>query len=68
MVGGTVKQFKDALEEMRSIYNFDYDRTRIDLRDPLTHSASKLTIITMDERTQTQITMEKSIPYIPFEQ
>ena len=66
MTGGTVKQFKDALEEMRTVYNFDDEKTRIDLREPFTNNANKLTVLTIDEKTQTFITMSKSIPYAPF--
>lgn len=62
MVGGTVKQFKDALEEMRTIYNFDDEKTRISLRDPCTISATCLAIVTTDEKTGITVRMDKDIP------
>ena len=68
MTGGTVKQFKDALEEMRKIYPFDDGKTRIVLREPLTNNANKLTVLTVDEESQVFITMSKNIPYLPFEE
>lgn len=68
MTGGTVKQFKDALEEMRKVYNFKDEKTRIDLREPITNNANKLTVLTVDEETQVFITMSKGIPYLPFEE
>ena len=66
MTGGTVKQFKDALEEMRTIYDFKDEKTRIDLREPLTNNANGLTVVTVDEGTGVLVTMSKRIPYEPF--
>jgi len=68
MTGGTVKQFKEALEDMKKIYSFDDEKTRIDTSSPLSHNANKLTVATIDEETQVFITMSKNIPYIPFEE
>lgn len=68
MTGGTVKQFKDALEEMRKIYPFEDEKTRVDTRSLFTNNANSLTIITTDEETGIAIEMSKNIPYVPFEE
>ena len=67
MTGGTVRQFKDALDEMRKVYPYDDEKTRINLRNMFTDNANTLTIVTTDEETQIGITMTKEIPYKPFE-
>lgn len=68
MRGGTVKQFKDALEEMRKIYPFDDAKTRLDTHSRFTDNANSLTIVTTDVETNIVIEMTKSIPYLPFEE
>ena len=68
MTGGTVKQFKDALEEMRKIYPFKDEKTRIDTHSRYSDNANSLTIATTDEETGIVIEMTKNIPYLPFEE
>ena len=66
MTGGTVKQFKDALEEMRKIYPFDDEKTRMDTHSVFTNNENNLTIITIDEETGIGIQLTKNIPYLPL--
>jgi hypothetical protein len=61
MVGGTVKQFKDALEEMRAIYPFDDEKTQICTRNERALMENQLSIITTDEKTGIFIQMSKEI-------
>ncbi len=68
MTGGTVKQFKEALDEMKKIYPFDDKKTRMDTRSVFTDNANNLTIITIDEETGIGIQLTKNIPYLPFEE
>ena len=62
MQGGTVKQFMDALEEMRTIYPFKDEDTRLCTRDFRTLSHNSLSIRTVDEKTGVYIEMSKDIP------
>ena len=55
----TVKQFYDALEEMRTIYPFRDDNTFMGTENPTTMQHDRLSIHTVDEETKIQITMEK---------
>ena len=59
MEGGTVKQFLDALEEMRTIYPFKDDKTALCTRDFITLSHSSLSIRTQDEKTGIYIELTK---------
>lgn len=62
MTGGTVKQFLEALEEMRTIYKFVDERTQISTRDSMVNAHNCLTIVTTDENTGVVIEMTKRIP------
>lgn len=57
----TVKQFKDALDEMREIYPFEDDKTFMGTENPVTMQHNRLSIHTTDEKTKIQITMEKYV-------
>lgn len=59
MENATVKQFKDALEKMKSIYPFDDEKTRLCTRDVFSNLHRTLSIITTDERTGVVIEMSK---------
>lgn len=61
MVGGTVKQFIDALEDMRNVYKFDDDKTRLSTMENCSMPHRSLTIITTDEKTGVCIKMSKDI-------
>lgn len=61
MEDGTVKQFMEALEEMRTIYPFDDEKTTMHTLSPYTHSHGILRIFTRDERTGIHIEMTKDI-------
>ena len=61
MVGGTVKQFKDALEEMKKIYPFDDEKTRICTRSEYSLAENQLSIVTVDEKTNITVQMSKPI-------
>ena len=61
-MNGTVKQFLDALEEMREIYSFDDEKTRIATYDIISPRINDcLQISTVDEKTGIQIVMSKRI-------
>ena len=60
--GGTVKQFKDALEEMKKIYPYDEEKTRLSTIDnPRDFSPVTASIITTDESTGIVIQMHKDV-------
>lgn len=58
---GTVKQFKDALEEMRSIYPYQDDKTYIQTRDIVNLGHDHLSLATTDEKTGILIEMSKKV-------
>lgn len=60
-MNGTVKQFKDALEAMRTIYPFEDDKTKIQTRDIVSLDHNHLSIATQDEKTGVWIEMSKAI-------
>lgn len=60
-MNGTVKQFKDALDEMKTIYPFEDEKTRIQTRDMIELSHNHLSIVTKDEKTGVWIEMSKKI-------
>jgi len=61
----TVKQFKDTLEDMKTVYNYDDERTEMATSDRYTMDRNYLTLVTRDEPTGVQITMEKKIEVDP---
>lgn len=61
MVEMTIKQLKDVIEEMKSIYPFDDEKTHITTRDVRTCVNNRLTISTTDEKTGISILMDKPI-------
>lgn len=63
---GTVKQFKDMIEEMRSIYPFDDEKAYMSTYNLVTHENSRLQIQVKDEKTGVLIVMEKHVPDIQF--
>lgn len=60
-MGATVKQFLDTLEEMRSIYPFEDDKTRLSTNNRNSFDHNALTIVTKDERTGVWVEMSKDI-------
>ena len=61
-MNGTVKQFLDALEEMREIYPFEDEKTRIVTYDIITPKINDaLQISTVDEKTGIHICMDKHL-------
>lgn len=60
-MNGTVKQFKEALEEMKTIYPYEDDKTVIQTRDAISLGNNHLSISTKDEKTGILIEMSKSI-------
>lgn len=60
--GMTLKQFNDVLEEMRTIYPYNPETTRLgDLMDMCTDSLRQVEIITTDEATGVQIVLSKGV-------
>ena len=62
--GVTVKQFKDVLQEMKSIYNYKDDETRLGgCFDPrfTNETPSRVEIYTTDKATGIDIVMSKGI-------
>lgn len=60
-MGGTVKQFLDTLEEMRTIYPFENDKTRLSTHSAITMDHNALNIVTKDEKTGIWIELHKAI-------
>lgn len=58
---GTVKQFKDTLEEMKTVYPYDDEKTFIQTRDVATIGHNHLSLVTTDEKTGILIEMSKSV-------
>lgn len=56
---GTVKQFKDMLEEMKTIYPYEDDKTILSTHDIMTLGHTALEIKTTDEKTGVTIVMSK---------
>lgn len=63
---GTVKQFKDMIEEMRSVYPFDDEKAYMSTYNLVTRENSRLQIQVKDEKTGVLIVMEKHVPDIQF--
>lgn len=62
--GMTLQQFYDVLEEMRSIYPFEANKTFIgNLRDLKLDSLMNVEIVTRDEKTGIQIVMSKGVDF-----
>lgn len=60
--GMKLQQFYDVLEEMRSIYPFEADKTYIgNLQDLPSGSFRNVEILTTDEKTGIQIVLSKGI-------
>lgn len=60
-MNGTVKQFKDTLEEMRSVYPFKDENTYMRTDNMISCEHNFLRLATVDERTGIEITMSKSV-------
>ena len=58
---GTVKQFKDMLEEMRAIYDYDDSETILSTHNILTLGHDRLEIETVDKETGITIVMAKGV-------
>ena len=62
LLGTSIKEFKDAIEEMRTLYHFTDDQAKIvDTYDPPSMSHRKVEIYMKDEETGVHITMQKDI-------
>lgn len=58
-MSATVKQLKDTLETMRSVYRFNDEKTVFSTASLITRDENALEVSTTDEKTGVQITMEK---------
>ena len=58
---GTVKQFKDMLQEMKTIYPYDDEKTYLSTDCVRTMSPDRLEIRTVDEKTGVTIVMAKDV-------
>lgn len=58
---GTVKQFKDMLEEMKTIYDYDDSETILSTHNLLTLGHDQLEIQTIDKETGVTIVMAKGV-------
>lgn len=58
-MNSTVKQFKDTLEEMRKIYPFNDDKTRMSTHNILSHESNYLEIQTVDDETGISVCLAK---------
>lgn len=61
MRGGTVKQFKDLLEDMKKVYPYKDEKTFLSTYDEDRLVPYAVTIITEDEETGVEIRMHKRI-------
>lgn len=60
--GMTIKQFNDTIKDMRKVYSFDDDNTRIiSLDDIFTHTPRRIEIATKDKNTGIDIVLSKGI-------
>ena len=60
--GMTLRQFNETIEQMRTIYSFSDNNTRLmDLEDLRFKGARQVEIITKDERTGIDIIMRKIV-------
>lgn len=57
----TVYQFKKALDEMRTVYNFEDDETYIGTQDLKSREHNCISLQTKDKQTGIRICMEKQI-------
>lgn len=60
-MNGTVKQFKDTLELMRSVYPFEDDKTRMQTRDIQCLDHNHLSVVVQDEKTGVWIEMSRNL-------
>ena len=60
-MNGTVKQFKDTLEIMRTVYPFEDSKTRMQTRDIQSLDHNHLSIVTQDEKTGVWIEMSRDL-------
>lgn len=62
--GMSLQQFYDVLEDMRTIYPFEADKTYLgNLKDLPSDSFRNVEIITRDEKTGIQIVMSKGVEH-----
>lgn len=59
----TVKQLKDMIEEMRTVYPFEDDKTHISTYNVRRFNQNEVNLFTKDKRTGVVIKMEKSVPF-----
>lgn len=60
--GITVKQFKDTLESMRKVYNFDDEKTRLsDCIDCFNGRIGNVEINTIDEENEVVVCLTKRV-------
>lgn len=60
-MGMTVYQFKCAVEEMRTVYNFDDNETRIDTQDLRSYEHNCVELQTVDKQTGIAVFMRKVV-------
>lgn len=60
-MNGTIKQFLDTLETMRTIYPFEDEKTRLQTNNIQSLDHNNLSIITKDEKTGVWIEMTKEV-------
>lgn len=58
---GTVKQFKDMLEEMKTVYPYDDEKAYLSTENIRDMSHSHLELRTVDEKTGVTIVMAKDV-------
>lgn len=56
---GSVKEFKDILDEMKKIYSYEDEKTWLSTHNILTREPDSLEIATVDEATGISIVMAK---------
>lgn len=65
-MNGTVKQFKDAIEEMRKIYPFKDEYTHLSIYNTVSEEHKRLELCTVDKETGITVCMSKVIGVVQY--
>lgn len=65
-MNGTIKQFKDAIEEMRKIYPFKDEYTQLSTYNIMSKEHNMLELRTVDKETGITVCMSKVIGVVQY--
>lgn len=66
-MNGTIKQFKDAIEEMRKIYPFKDELTHLSTYNIMSKEHNMLELRTVDKETGITVCLSKVIGFTKYE-